>query len=119
QLSGGDGNDWLIAGADRLDGGAGDDLVWGFDVDATLDAGPGVDTVDVAGEPVIVNLAAGTVTRAVDMRTTAFLNVENVFRTDFGAGVMDDHDVISDDYIIGNGANNSMSGGNVENTLNG
>jgi Ca2+-binding RTX toxin-like protein len=132
ELHGGDGDDLLRpheAAAVLVTGGAGNDTVWDFGFDDTVDGGAGSDLLfAVEQRPVIINLATGTMTDKTGSMSGSFTSIENVNVLQDTVESRDDHSYFFDDYVIGNDANNllwsspgndTLSGGAGNDTLRG
>ena len=108
------------AGADTITGGIGNDSVFGYAGDDTLDGGAGNDTlaggtgndtyiVDVAGDRVQENAAAGIDTVAAAVSWTLGANVEQLVLMT-GAAALTGKGNAADNRIQGNTAANTLSG---------
>ncbi len=125
-LDGGDDDDALTgtsgadliqggAGSDQISGGAGDDAIRpGSEMNAFVDGGDGIDTLDFAtvASPLTVDLAGGS-----SSHVASILNIENVLGGTSGdtiTGTAADNLLdggSSDDVLIGGGGNDSLLGG--------
>src|SRR5262245_11401915 len=123
ELNGEDGDDLLHAdpsAALPMNGGAGNDTVWNFDLNDTVDGGAGSDTVLVFEQrPLLINLAAGTMTDKTGAISASLLNVENIDRLQQEVDGRDDHTYFFDDYLIGSDANNDLRAGSGNDTVDG
>jgi Ca2+-binding RTX toxin-like protein len=110
ELDGGDGADLVWADDSlgvALRGGAGDDELWDFTLDDTLDGGAGVDTVAVVEQRALtINLAGGFMTDRSGTQFAPLQNVENVGRLEQPVFGGDDHSYLFDDHFIGSDAAN-------------
>ncbi|MCK6450186.1 MAG: hypothetical protein L6R19_04915 [Alphaproteobacteria bacterium] len=110
-LSGGLGDDVLDGGADNdvLNGGDGDDVLTGGPGGDVLNGGAGFDTADYSGsaDPVVFNLAFGTVTGG-DGTGDTLISIENVI----GAATQEG-------TVIGSTGDNTITGGDLADTLTG
>ncbi|MEP4196742.1 MAG: tandem-95 repeat protein [Aliishimia sp.] len=109
QLYGADGDDSLIGGAgdDALFGEDGDDVLIGGAGDDQLDGGAGFDTADYSNldSRVVVFLNKAPADVGSGQGIDTFVSVENVVGTDF------------DDRLVGDGADNTLDGGNGDDVL--
>jgi Ca2+-binding RTX toxin-like protein len=123
ELYGEEGNDLLWAyheAAVLMEGGSGDDEIWNFDLDDTVDGGAGSDTaLAVDQRPMVIDLAAGTATDHTGAVTATLANVENIVRLQQHVFGGDDHSYLFDDYFIGNDADNFFDPNGGNDTLNG
>jgi Ca2+-binding RTX toxin-like protein len=112
EFEGGDGDDLLHAydeAALVLNGGEGNDTIWNYDLDDTLDGGAGSDTVLVFEQrDLVINLGSDTITDRTGTMSAVFLNVENVTRLQQSVDGLDDHSYYFDDYFIGSDADNIL-----------
>ena len=123
---GGSGNDYLIggegddrlygrAGNDLLAGGEGNDTLSGDQGTDTLDGGNGTDTADFSGssEPVVVNLANGTLTGTADL----LISIENFAGSSFDDRLSGDANGnvffggAGDDVLVGHAGGDTLDGG--------
>jgi Ca2+-binding RTX toxin-like protein len=117
-LTGGDGNDYLIGGSgnDKLYGGAGNDRLEGRGGTNTLVGGTGDDTYRVTSATDIVEEKPGEGTDTVwtNQSYTLTTNVENMFVV---GNNLTNSGNSADNYIVSNGAGNTISALDGNDTL--
>jgi Ca2+-binding RTX toxin-like protein len=118
RLDGGDGNDLLEGrgGADTLRGDAGDDTLDGGDGDDTLDGGAGVNIASYtsAGSGVTVSLAITTAQDTGGAGTDIFLGIHGVVGSGFGDSLVGGN---ANDFVDGASGNDGMRGNGGDDTI--